>query len=114
MKKKNQLSLDSVLRRLAQNKKQMSEEMNDLEKKLHKEKKDKETKSSKMRQIETELRESKSEMSQKGEMSELFVNAPDYLKTIYAVVKIKVRTRKAIKIPQSVVQSGRWKCDRTV
>ena len=37
-------------RRLAQNKKQMAEEMNDLEKKLHKERKDREAKIAKVRQ----------------------------------------------------------------
>ena len=55
-------------RRLAQNKKQMAEEMNDLEKKLHKERKDREAKVAKVRQLETELREIKSDVGQKSEI----------------------------------------------
>lgn len=56
-------------RRLAQNKKHMSEEMNDLERKLHKEKKEKEVKSNKFRQLEAELREVRSEETHKSEIS---------------------------------------------
>ena len=46
----------------------MAEEMNDLEKKLHKERKDREAKVAKVRQLETELREIKSDVGQKSEI----------------------------------------------
>ena len=51
--------------------------MNDLEKKLHKERKDREAKVAKVRQLETELREIKSDVGQKSEIgkssSELYL-----------------------------------------
>ncbi len=69
----------SFFRRLALDKKSLTEEMNDLDRRLHREKKERESKSSKVRHLEAELRETRSHISQKAEIGKLLGSLPGYI-----------------------------------